>query len=106
MKCICASEYYFFYQSDKERCFYIDLGQQTVRFSFCQLLSFRQLIWSIRIENHFDADLNPHGFEIISLCNTEHLFILNTLEILDIKKLINEAFTILYLTEDSAVPSI
>ena len=92
MEIIHSSRFYSFFQSDKERCFYIDLGQKTVRLSFCQLLSLRQKIWNIDIADHFDDDGNKHGFEILALCNKEHLFILNTHEILDLKELLVGVF--------------
>ncbi|WP_089886743.1 hypothetical protein [Kriegella aquimaris] len=95
MEIIHSSRFYSFFQSDKERCFYIDLGQKTVRLSFCQLLSLRQKIRNIDIEDHFDGDGNKHGFEILALCNKEHLFILNTHEILDLKELLVGAFLVL-----------
>ncbi|SIS40999.1 hypothetical protein SAMN05421766_101651 [Zobellia uliginosa] len=95
MERIHSSQYYTFFQSDKERCFYIDLGQKLVRLSFCQLLSLRQKVWGITIEHHFDEEVNPHGLEILTLCNREHLFVLNTLEILDLKALLSDVFFVL-----------
>lgn len=94
MERIHSSQYYTFFQSDTEKCFYIDFGQKLVCFRFCELLSLRQKLWDINIESHFDGD-NPHGFEILSLCNKEHLFILNTLEVLDLKNLLTGAFIVL-----------
>ncbi|MCK0161486.1 hypothetical protein [Allomuricauda sp. F6463D] len=47
---------------------------------------------NIAIEDHFHGDLNAHGFEVLLLCNKKHLFILNTLEILDLKNLIDQSF--------------
>ncbi|MDB2606811.1 hypothetical protein N9Y48_03420 [Zobellia sp.] len=95
MERIHSTQYYTFFQSDKDRCFYIDLGQKVVRLSFCQLLALRQRVWKVHIEDHFDEEINPHGFEILSLCNKEHLFILNTLEILDLKELLTGVFFLL-----------
>ncbi|MDF0707236.1 hypothetical protein [Flagellimonas okinawensis] len=92
MNVVFQSTYYTLYQANNERCFYIDFGQKTVRMSLCQLLSLRHKLMSIAIENHFDSDLNSHGFEVLMLCNKEHLFVLNTLEILDLKKLVDHGF--------------
>jgi len=60
--------------------------------SLCQLLALRHKVMNIAIEDHFDSDLNAHGFEVLMLCNKEHLFVLNTLEILDLKNLIVQSF--------------
>ncbi|MAU15240.1 MAG: hypothetical protein CMH46_06825 [Muricauda sp.] len=92
MNVIFQSTYYTLYQATKERCFYVDLGQKMVRMSLCQLLSLRHKVMNITIEDHFHSDLNAHGFEVLMLCNKEHLFILNTLEILDLKNLIEHGF--------------
>lgn len=88
---IYRSKYYTFYQGRKNRSFHIDCGQKTIKLSLCQLLSLRHKILSISIEDHFDSDLNKHGFEVLLLCNKEHLFILNTLEILDLKNLVENS---------------
>lgn len=92
MNVIVQSTYYTLYQATNERCFYIDFGQKTVRLSLCQLLALRHKVMNITIEDHFDSDLNAHGFEVLILCNKEHLFVLNTLEILDLKNLIVQSF--------------
>ena len=98
MNLIHQSKYYSLYQSVKERCFYVDFGQKTLRMSLCQLLSLREKVNGINIKNHFNGDLNKHGFEVLMLCNKEHLFILNTLEILDLKQFIDHTFVALGLS--------
>src|SRR5690606_16159801 len=92
MKVLFKSDYYNIYKGGTNRSFYVDLGQQMVRMSLCQLLALRHKVLSIPIEDHFDGDLNKHGFEILLLCNKEHLLILNTLEILDLRELVNGCF--------------
>ncbi|BDW92081.1 hypothetical protein AB9K32_15525 [Allomuricauda sp. XS_ASV26] len=92
MNVVFKSKYYTLYQSTAERRYYIDFGQKLVRMSLCELLSLRHKILSISVEDHFDSDLNSHGFEVLMLCNKEHLFILNTLEVLDLKNLIHNGF--------------
>ena len=97
------SKYYTFFQAENDRSFFLDFGQKTVRMSLCQLLALRHKIMSISIEDHFDGDLNKHGFEILLLCNKEHLFILNTLEILDLKSLVEHSFVALGLSENQVL---
>lgn len=92
MKTICRSKFYALYQSDEERCHYLDMGQKTIKLSFCQLLALRHKVQEIAIEDHFDSAFNKHGFETLMLCNKEHLFILNTLETLDLKELVEKSF--------------
>ncbi|MFK5972603.1 MAG: hypothetical protein QM485_04915 [Flavobacteriaceae bacterium] len=103
MKVIYSSKFYTLYQSDSERCFYLDLGQKTVRLPFCQLLALRHKVMSIPIEDHFNSDLNKHGFEMLMLCNKEHFFILNTLEILDLKNLVDYSFSPLGISSENVL---
>lgn len=105
MKVIYRSTYYTLYQSGEGRCFYIDFGQKLVKVSFCQLLAIRHKVLSIPIEDHFDGDLNKHGFELLQLCNKEHLFILNTLEVIDLKTLMEQGFSLLGLSVKQEVLS-
>ncbi len=92
MTLIHSTKYYSLFQPVGERCYYVDFGQKMVRISLCQLLALRQRVLEISIEDHFDSDLNQHGFEVLLLCNKEHLFILSTLEILDLKELVTQSF--------------
>ena len=90
---------YTLYQSDNNRLFYIDFGSKTVQLSFCQLLAFRQKIQQLDITTHFDEALNPHGLEIITLCNNEHLFLLDTYQVIALKTLLQNAFTAMGLSK-------
>ncbi|WP_036157061.1 hypothetical protein [Maribacter forsetii] len=92
MKVVFRSKFYTLYQSDKEKCHYLDMDQKTIKLSFCQFLALRTKVRNISIEDHFDSDLNKHGFEVLMLCNKEHLFVLNTVELLDLKSLVEYGF--------------
>lgn len=94
MKTLYQSRFFTSFQSDRGRCFYVDFGQKKVKMSFCQLLSLRQKVLNINMESHFN---NPHhhGFEIVMLCNKEHLFAFSTLEIIDLRELIKNTLTTL-----------
>ncbi|MCK0188839.1 hypothetical protein [Arenibacter sp. F20364] len=100
-----ASKFYTLYQSDQDRRYYIDFGQKMVKFSFCQLLALRQKIYAVSIEDHFDSDLNKHGFEILILCNKEHLFLLNTFEVLDLMEMVKYSFSLLGISSEIPLTS-
>lgn len=100
-----ASKFYTLYQSDRDRRYYIDFGQKIVKLSFCQLLALRQKLYAISIEDHFDSDLNTHGFEILILCNKEHLFLLNTFEILDLMEMVKYSFGLLGISSEIPLTS-
>ncbi|PCJ95471.1 MAG: hypothetical protein COA50_09740 [Flavobacteriaceae bacterium] len=103
MTVVYKSKFYTFYQSDQKKCFYIDFGQKLVPLSFCQLLALRQKIITISIENHFYTEHNQHGLEILVFCNKEHLFVLNTFEILDLKELVEVGFSVLGISSPNTV---
>ncbi len=94
MDTIYTSKYFIASQCDNSRRFYIDFGHKTVKFSFCQLLALRHKLKSINIEQHVNGE-NIHGLEVLSLCNREHLFVFNTLEILDLQELIHGTFAMM-----------
>ena len=97
MNLLFKSHYFAAYQCDRKRCFYIDFGHKNVKMSLCQLLSLRQKVMNIDLESHFDEELNPHGIEIITLCNRDHLFVMDTLQIVDLRQLLKASFGILEL---------
>ncbi len=101
MVLLSKSKYYSLYQSDQEKCYFIDFGNKTVKASFCQLLALRQKVNAINITNHFYSSENKHGIEILTLCNKEHLFVLNTSETLDLQALIKDSFISLGLSTAS-----
>jgi hypothetical protein len=103
MKLLFQSRYFSSYQCDKGRCFYVDFNHKTVKFSFCQLLALRQQVKNINPESHFNGE-NKNGIEILMLCNREHVFILDTLEILDLQELVNATFGILELNSLLSTP--
>lgn len=97
MNLLYKSYYFASYQSDRDRCFYLDFGHKQVKLTFCQLLSLRQKVKKINLDSHFDKDLNYNGIEILTLCNREHLFVLDTLQVIDLKQLIKATFGMLEL---------
>lgn len=97
MNLLYKSYYFASYQCDQSRSFYIDFGHKQVELSFCQLLSIRQKVQAIDISSHFDKDLNYSGIEILTLCNREHLFVFDTLQVIDLKQLIKATFGVLEL---------
>lgn len=91
MQLLYKSQYFTSYQPEKGRYFCFDFNQKLVNLSFCQLLAFREKVKNIDLETHFNGD-NKHGIEIISLCNREHLFVFNTIEVIDLKEFIQGTF--------------
>lgn len=91
MKSLFATHFYESYQCDKSRSFYVDFNHKMVKFSFCQLLALRQQVNKFDPETHFNGQ-NKHGLEILILCNRNHIFILDTIQLLDLQQLIKGTF--------------
>ncbi|HET7361843.1 MAG TPA: hypothetical protein VFI78_07915 [Salinimicrobium sp.] len=97
MNLLYKSKYFASYQCDTRRCFYFDFGEESISLSFCQLLALRNKVNAINLESHFNSDLNKHGIEILMLCNREHILILDTLQVIDLKDLLKATFGMLEL---------
>ncbi|MCV6630051.1 MAG: hypothetical protein OIF50_09345 [Flavobacteriaceae bacterium] len=81
---------YFCLQQDHDsRSFLLQNKKEQIRLRFCQLLALRHKLNAIDMEAHFDLNHNPSGIEIVSLCNQQHILLLNTLELIDLKKAIS-----------------
>lgn len=48
------------------------------------------------MEAHFNGT-NPHGIEIVQLCNREHIFVFSSLEAADLKEFIKGTFAMMEL---------
>lgn len=93
MNLLYESTYFRSYQCDTQRCFFLVYGEKVLKLSFCQLLAFRTKVNSIDLDAHFNGS-NTHGIEILSLCNREHLLILDTYQVIDLKELLKATFGI------------
>ncbi|NQX85975.1 MAG: hypothetical protein HRT67_08720 [Flavobacteriaceae bacterium] len=73
--------------------FVLNFHEKVIVLSFCELLSFRNKIDQIDIVSHFYSDHNAFGIEIITLCNLQHLLILETSDLLKLKDIMHSIFT-------------
>ena len=91
MNLLYQSDNFASYQCDRKRCFFLTYGKQEIRLSCCQLLALRQKVNTIDIESHFDGR-NPSGIEILSLCNRDHILVMDTHQLLELRELIRVSF--------------
>ncbi len=69
----------------------LNFHEKEILLNFCELLKFRNRIESIYIDAHFYNDHS--GIEIVTLCNRQHILILETTDIVVIKKKLQQLFT-------------
>jgi hypothetical protein len=80
------------YQSDKLNCLYIDFGQKFARFNFNQLKKLKHTIEEVDIEALL-LNTSRANYEIITFNGCEHIFLLSVIEIVQLKELVQGAFT-------------
>lgn len=90
------SAYFAIYQCERKRCFQFAYSSKRVALTCCQLLALRNRIENMDLEAHFDDQRNPHGLEILTFCNRQHLLLLNTYEVIDLKHLMKATFDKLF----------
>jgi len=80
------------YQSDKLNCFYIDFGGKFARFNCLSLQKLKKSVESFDIDGML-LDANNVDFELVTFNGCEHIYLLNALEILGIRELLQGTFT-------------
>lgn len=80
------------YQSDKLNCFYVDFGGKFARYNCSSLKKLKTIIECVDIEALL-LDTNRADFELITFNGCDHIYLLNALEIIAFKELMQGAFT-------------
>ncbi|TCD08193.1 hypothetical protein EZ449_12340 [Pedobacter frigidisoli] len=80
------------YQSDKLNCFYVDFGGKFARFNCISLQKIKKVVEQIDIEALL-LNTKRADFELVSFNGCEHIYLLNALEIVALKDLLQGAFT-------------
>lgn len=80
------------YQSDKLRCYYIDFGGKFARFNCVSLQKIKKAVDQIDIEALL-LNTKKADYELVTYNGCEHMYLLNALEILALKDLLQGTFT-------------
>ena len=89
---VAKSKYCTLYQDISGRSFHLDLEQKSVTFRFCELLALREKIFSLEVASLFYEESCPHDFKILTLCNHQHLLLVSIEQLLDLRRLLQQAF--------------
>ncbi len=95
MELLYQSKYFAIRQCDQKRCFCFETEYKSVHLSCCQLLALRDKVRSMDLEAHFDEERNRNGIEILTFCNREHLIVLDTYQVIDLKFFMEATFALL-----------
>jgi ABC-type protease/lipase transport system fused ATPase/permease subunit len=87
------------YQNDRENCWYIDFAGKLIRFNYQNLLNLKRSIYRVDIENQLlDSSKQPE-IEMVFICACNHCYILNLLQIISLKELLEGTFAMLELNQ-------
>ena len=85
------------FQSDSEKCWYIDFGGKLARFDYRNLLKLKKAIYQTDIEGKLLNSDKTADIEIIFICACDHAYVLSLLELIKLKELLQGAFAMLEL---------
>lgn len=85
------------YQSDSERCWYIDFAGKWARFDYRNLLKLKKAVYQIDIEDLLLTSVKSADLEIIFICACDHCYVLSLMQIIKLKELLQGTFTMLEL---------
>jgi hypothetical protein len=84
-------------QCDQQNCWYIDFAGKVSRFDYRCLLLLKKAVYNIDVEALLLKNTKSADIEIVFICASDHFFVLNALEIIAMKELLQGAFTMLEL---------
>ena len=85
------------YQSDAERCWYVDFAGKVAKFDYRCLLKLRKAVYHIDIEQALLNTTQDPDVEIIFICACDHCYVLSLLQIIALKELLEGTFVMLEL---------
>lgn len=85
------------YQSDVERCWYVDFAGKLAKFDYRCLLKLRKAVYHVDIEQILLNSSKSPDVEIIFICACEHCYVLTLLQIIALKEILEGTFVMLEL---------
>jgi hypothetical protein len=87
------------YQSDAERCWYVDFAGKVAKFDYRCLLKLRKAVYHIDIEQTLLDSTKSPDVEIIFICACDHCYVLTLVQIIALKELLEGTFVMLQLNQ-------
>ncbi|HEY8927840.1 MAG TPA: hypothetical protein VIM55_01520 [Mucilaginibacter sp.] len=87
------------FQSDAERCWYVDFAGKLAKFDYRCLMKLRKAIYNVDIEHTLlKSDTTP-DLEIIFICACDHCYVLTLLQVIALKEILEGTFVMLELNK-------
>lgn len=84
-------------QSDSESCYYLSFHGVSYKMNVCSFIAFKTKLDAYNVEEMLLSETEEQDLEIIPLCNKEHFLLLNLIEIIEMRDLIQGALVMLEL---------
>jgi len=85
------------FQSDSERCWYIDFAGKLARFDYRNLLKLKKAVYQVDIEQKLLSSDKSPDVEILFICACDHCYVLSLLQVIALKELLEGTFVMLEL---------
>jgi hypothetical protein len=85
------------FQCDCESCWYIDFGGNLARFDYRCLLLLKKAVYNINVEELLLKSAKSADIEIVFICASDHCYVLDTMQIIALKELLEGTFAMLEL---------
>ncbi len=83
------------FQSDAERCWYVNFAGKNARFDYQCLLKLRKAVYNVDIESILLDTTKSPDVEIIFICACDHCYVLTLMQIIELKEILEGAFVML-----------
>lgn len=80
------------YQCDEERCWYVDFAGKVAKFDYRCLLKLKKAVFHVDIEDRLLNSTLAPDVEIIFICACDHCYVLNLLQIIALKEILEGTF--------------
>jgi hypothetical protein len=87
------------YQSDPERCWYVDFAGKVAKFDYRCLMKLKKAVYNVDIEAKLLETSKDPDVEIIFICACDHTYILTLLQIISLKEILEGTFVMLQLNQ-------
>jgi hypothetical protein len=94
---IFSTKYGAIYQSDAERCWYVNFAGKVAKFDYRCLLKLKKAVYNVDIEAKLLQSSKDPDVEILFICACDHCYILSLLQIIALKELLEGTFVMLQL---------
>lgn len=85
------------FQSDRENCWYVDFAGKLARFDYRCMMKLKKAVYAFDVEAILLRSDKTPDLEIVFICACDHCYVLNILQIIAFKELLEGTFVMLEL---------